>query len=186
MENRPDRYNKLSIGAHWLTFALLVAVYALMELRGIFPKDSPPRDLMKTWHYMLGLTVFCIVFARLALRLVFRAPPITPEPSVLMKRLAGAMHVVLYAFLFAMPLLGWLTLSVKAQAIPFFGLHLPPLTGPDKTLGADIKEIHETIGTIGYYLIGLHVAAALFHHYFIRDNTLSRMWPGRGRGARAG
>ena len=31
----------------------------------------------------------------------------------------------------------------------------------------------------GYFLIGLHAAAALFHHYFIHDNTLRRMLPSR-------
>ena len=38
-----------------------------------------------------------------------------------------------------------------------------------------------TIGTIGYWLIGLHAVAALFHHYLMRDNTLLRMLPRRGR-----
>jgi cytochrome b561 len=43
-----------------------------------------------------------------------------------------------------------------------------------------IKEIHETGGTVGYFLIGAHAAAALFHHYFLHDNTLRRMLPSRG------
>jgi cytochrome b561 len=30
---------------------------------------------------------------------------------------------------------------------------------------------------VGYWLIGLHAAAALFHHYIVRDNTLRRMLP---------
>jgi cytochrome b561 len=32
---------------------------------------------------------------------------------------------------------------------------------------------------VGYFLIGLHALAALFHHYVSRDNTLTRMLPGR-------
>ena len=51
--------------------------------------------------------------------------------------------------------------------------------GHDKALYDTIKEIHETIGTIGYYLIGLHAAAALAHHYLMHDNTLLRMLPRR-------
>ena len=43
-------------------------------------------------------------------------------------------------------------------------------------LAEQIEEIHETVGTIGYWLIGLHAAASLFHHYVQRDNTLARMW----------
>jgi cytochrome b561 len=78
-----------------------------------------------------------------------------------------------------MPLLGWLALSAKAKVIPFFGLYLPALLAPDKALGHSLGEIHETIGTIGYYLIGLHAAAALFHHYVMRDDALRRMLPRR-------
>jgi cytochrome b561 len=181
-----DRYATLSIAAHWLTLLLLVAVYALIELREFYPKDSDPREAMKTWHFMLGLTVFGLVGIRLLLRLVFRAPPITPQPAAWQRFLAGAMHLALYAFLVVMPLLGWFTLSAKGKAIPFFGLELPPLIGPDKALGGELEEIHETIGTVGYYLIGLHAAAALFHHYFMRDDTVLRMLPWRTRRRRAG
>jgi cytochrome b561 len=48
-------------------------------------------------------------------------------------------------------------------------------------MGGNLEEIHETIGTIGYYLVGLHAAAALFHHYFMRDDTLRRILPWRRR-----
>jgi cytochrome b561 len=176
-----DRYNSLSIGAHWLTLALLVAVYALIELRGIFPKGSDPHEAMKAWHFMLGLTVFGLVGLRLVLRLVFRAPPIAPLPPAWQRWLATAMYVALYVFLITMPLLGWLTLSADGKPIPFFGLQLPALIGPDKALAENLEEIHETIGTIGYYLVGLHATAALFHHYFVRDDTLRRMSPWRTR-----
>ena len=176
-----NRYNSLSIGAHWLTLALLVAVYALIELRGIFPKGSDPREAMKAWHFMLGLTVFGLVGLRLVLRLVFRAPPIVPLPPAWQRWLATAMYLALYFFLITMPLLGWLALSADGKPIPFFGLQLPALIGPDKALAENLEEIHETIGTIGYYLVGLHAAAALFHHYFMRDDTLRRMLPWRTR-----
>ena len=179
---RGGRYHGLSIGVHWLTLALLVAVYALIELRGIYPKGSAAHDAMKTWHFMLGLTVFGIVFVRLALRAIFPAPPIQPPPPAWQHGLAVAMHMLLYAFLLGMPVLGWLTLSAQGKAIPFFGLELPALVGADKALGRSLEDIHETIGTLGYYLIGLHAAAALYHHYFMRDDTLLRMLPWRRTG----
>lgn len=51
------------------------------------------------------------------------------------------------------------------------------MLGVDRPLGHRLEDIHETIGTIGYYLIGLHALAALFHHYIVRDDTLRRMLP---------
>lgn len=179
---QPDvgsRHNRLSMAVHWLTLALLVALYPLMEFRGIFPKGTAPHEAMKTWHEMLGLVVFGLVFVRLALLWVHRVPPITPAPPRWQHLAAKLMHLALYAFLIVMPLLGWLTLSAKGKVIPFFGLHLPALLALDKALGHSLEEIHETIGTIGYYLIGLHAVAALFHHYVMRDDALRRMLPRR-------
>lgn len=174
-----DRYHALSIAAHWLTLALLVAVYALIDLRDVYPKGTSAHDAMKTWHFMLGLTVLLVVAVRLVLRSTFPEPPITPPLPAWQMRLAKAMYVALYTFLMVMPILGWFTLSAKGKVIPFFGVELPSLVGVDKTLGHRLEEIHETVGTIGYYLIGLHVATALFHHHFRHDNTLRRMLPWR-------
>lgn len=174
-----ERYHPLSIGAHWLTLILLVAVYALIELRGIFPKGSAAHDAMKTWHFMLGLTVFGLTFARLAARGLYAAPAAATGTPAWQHVLTKTLYLTLYLFLLVMPLLGWLTLSAKGKPIPFFGLDLPALIAPDKPLGRNLQNIHETIGTLGYYLIGAHAFAALFHHYILRDGTLRRMWLAR-------
>ena len=57
-KNTVDRYGLISIGFHWVMFLLLVAVYACIELRVLYPKGSDPRDALKSWHFMLGLSVF--------------------------------------------------------------------------------------------------------------------------------
>lgn len=178
----PDqRYHSLSISLHWLTFLLLIAVYSLIELRGIYPRGSDAREAMKAWHFMSGIIVFGLVLLRVILRIAFKAPPVEPPLPAWQRLLAAGMHIALYAFLIVMPVLGWLTLSAQDKAIPFFGLELPALIAPNEDLGERFEEIHETIGTVGYYLIGLHALAALIHHYFMRDNTLRRMLPARGQ-----
>ncbi|MHB1092964.1 MAG: cytochrome b [Thiobacillus sp.] len=78
-----------------------------------------------------------------------------------------------------MPLLGWLVLSAGGKPIPFFGLELPALIGENKALAKQLEERRETVGTLGYYLIGLHGVAALVHHYIKRDDTLIRRLPER-------
>jgi len=107
------------------------------------------------------------------------APPVVPALPVWQQRLSGFIHLALYVLMIAMPVLGWLVLSASAKPIPFFGLQLPSLLAENKALAHDLKEVHETFGTVGYFLIGLHALAALFHHYIARDNTLVRMLPGR-------
>lgn len=174
-----NRYNALSISVHWLTLLLIIAVYCLIEFRDIFPRGSDGREAMKMWHNMLGLVIFGLVFVRLAALAVYRIPPITPPPPAWQHVLAKLVHLALWLFLIAMPVLGWLTLSAQGKPVPFFGLELPALLAPDKDLGHQLEEIHETVGNIGYWLIGLHVVAALYHHYFVRDDTLLRMLPRR-------
>lgn len=180
LKNTTERYGLLSMGMHWLMLILIVAVYACIELRVLFPKGSDPREAIKAWHFMLGMLVFLLVLGRIALRLASTTPAITPESAPWQQRLAGLMHLMLYALMVVMPLAGWLALSAAGKPIPFFGLQLPPLTGEDKALAEAIKEFHEIVGTAGYFLIGLHALAGLFHHYVARDNTLTRMLPARG------
>lgn len=171
------RYAALSIALHWLMLALLVAVYACIELREVFPRGSGPRELIKTWHFMLGLSVFVLIWVRLIARWIYPAPPITPAPGRWQHRLASTMHLALYGLMIGMPIGGWLILSAEGKAIPFFGLSLPPLVSADPALAEWVESIHETAGVVGYWLIGLHAAAGLAHHLLLRDNTLSRMLP---------
>lgn len=180
--NSPDirqRFSGLSIFLHWAMVLLISAVYACILLRENYPKGTDMREGLKTWHFMLGLTVLALVIVRIIARLLNRRPPITPEPPVWQAALAKVTHFALYAFMLAMPIAGWVILSAAGKVIPFFGLELPALIGPSKALAGQVKELHEAFGTIGYFLIGLHAVAALFHHYIVKDDTLRRMLPGR-------
>ena len=179
MRNTVDRYGSLSIAMHWLMLGLLIAVYSVILLREIYPKGSDPREALKLWHFMLGMSVFGLVFVRIALRFVGSTPRIVPPPARWQHLLGVGMHLALYLFLISMPLLGWLTLSTAGKPIPFFGLELPAIWSQDKEFAHTFKDLHETIGEIGYYLVGAHALAALIHHYIVRDNTLLRMLPGR-------
>jgi cytochrome b561 len=58
-------------------------------------------------------------------------------------------------------------------------VQLPALLNENKVLAETVKEVHQTGATIGYFLIGLHAAAAmsLYQHSLVRDDTLRRMLP---------
>lgn len=175
--NDAAQYGWLSAGLHWVMLFLLVAVYASMELREFYPKGSAPREAMKTWHYMLGLCVLGLAAVRLAIHFVGPIPAISPAPSKWQEQGAKLMKVALYVFMLGVPVLGWMLLSAEGTPIPFFGWQLPALLNENKALAESLEEIHETGATVGYFLIGLHAAAALYHHYLLRDDTLRRMLP---------
>jgi cytochrome b561 len=172
------RYGWPLIGLHWLTFLLIVVVYATAELSDAFPKGSAGRANLRAGHEMLGLTVFGLVWLRLAVRAFTAAPAIDPVPSRWQALLAKAAHFALYGLMIVLPLSGWLMLSAAGKPIPFFAWELPPLVAPGRSLAKAFEELHEAIASLGYALIGLHATAALFHHYLLRDNTLKLMLPG--------
>jgi superoxide oxidase len=170
-----EKYTPLRVGLHWLTALLFVAVYATMELREFYPKGSGPREALKAWHAILGLTVLGLAVLRLLARTTQPDPVALPAPLA-QQRLASFVHLCLYGLMLVMPILGWLILSTAGKPIPFWGFQLPALLAVDADLSHQIKEVHEFIGTLGYGLVGLHALAALYHHYFVKDSTLRRMW----------
>lgn len=155
----------------------MVAVYAAIELRELFPKGSDPREAMKALHFMLGLSVLLLLTVRIYARVASPAPVITPALSTTQNLAAKLGHLALYIFMIVMPVLGWALLSAAGKPIPFFGLELPALIAENKELAKSLKEIHETVGELGYYLIAIHVLAALYHHHIRKDDTLTRMLP---------
>ena len=176
-KNSNDRYGSLQVALHWLMLALLVAVYLAMELHEIFPKGSDQRAFMKALHFMFGLSVLLLVVVRIAARFSGPTPRIVPQPAAWQEKLAKLLHLWLYVFMIGMPIAGWLVLSGENKPVPFFGLELPPLMGPDKDLAETIEHWHKEVGEWAYYVVGLHAAAALFHHYVQKDNTLTRILP---------
>lgn len=165
------------MGLHWLMLVLLIAVFTCISLTENFPKGSDTRELLKAWHFMLGLTVLALVVLRLIATILSPTPLINPPISHWQDLTAKVVQALLYFLMFAMPLLGWLILSAAGKPIPFYGWQLPALTSENKALAETMKEIHEAGATVIYFLVGVHALAAIYHHYFMRDNTLQRMLP---------
>lgn len=178
-KSAPTRYALPMLGLHWLMVILIAAAYATIELREYYPKGSDPRAALKALHYLIGLSVFALVWLRVLVRTAYPKPELHPSPPRWQEASATAMHYALYALMIALPLLGWLTVSAEGKPVDLMGFQLPALIAQDKTMAKTLKEVHEILGKIGYLMIGLHASMALIHHFWMRDNTLLRMWPGR-------
>ncbi|MFC3192763.1 cytochrome b [Marinicella sediminis] len=172
-----DRYNRTLMAMHWLMLLLLAAVYLCIELRELYPKGSDPRNALKAWHFMLGLCVWLLVIIRLVIRWRSVIPPVKPSPPVWQSMVSKLVHMMLYLFMLGMPIVGLLVVNYEGHAVSFFGLELPVLVAENSHMAETLEDWHETAGEAAYWLIGLHAAAALMHHYVFKDNTLKRMMP---------
>lgn len=162
---------------HWLVAVLILAVYLFVEQRGLFERGTPERAAMMQAHFWTGLTIFVLALWRVALRLQVTAPPITPAAPAWQAVASKVLHLALYAFILLMPLLGLATAwaDEKTLYVPFTQVALPALIAPNEDLAHQLEELHHEIGEIFYWVIGLHVLAALYHHLVRRDDTLRRM-----------
>ena len=171
------RYSPAQRRLHWLMFVLVALAYLAIETRGNFERGSLARTLAVQSHFWTGLAVLALVLPRLWLRLRRGAPPITPALPAWQAWPARILHLSLYAFLIAQPLLGLMTAWTdgKAVILPFTQVVLPALMVPDAALAGTLEDLHETIGSAFYWVIGLHILASLYHHFLRRDDTLARM-----------
>lgn len=102
--------------------------------------------------------------------------------AALANGLAHLTHTLLYALFITLPILGLTSRYLKGREWWLFGISMPVAPEPDFDMADMLIGWHETLAPLGYWLIGLHAAAALFHHYLLKDNTLLRMMPARRRG----
>ena len=162
---------------HWLTAVLVLAVYLLVEQSDLFPRGSGGRAAMLQGHFWTGLAIWLLLWWRLALRAGGATPPIAPPLPRWQAGLSRLLHLAFYAFLLAMPLLGLATAWTdgKSLYLPFTDIALPALLAPDKNLAHQLEDLHGSIGEAFYWVIGLHIVAALYHHWGRRDDTLRRM-----------
>ena len=170
------QYHPISILFHWLVVVLLIAAFVVIELKGQFPKGSEARELTKTIHGFIVQIIFVIMVLRLFARILFGAPE-PKNPSQALATLSKAMHWLLYAILLIAPIFGILYFQYAGKEIHFFGFTWPQLVTPDPAMKKSVENIHELLGNSLYFLIGIHALAALWHHYFLKDDLLTRILP---------
>lgn len=177
VKNSKNKYGLVSIFFHWV-IALLIIFELIL---GIYMVDLPlglQKVMLYGWHKEFGTLVLMLVSLRVAWR-ISNVVPLLPSHMLSWQKLgARIVHFLLYVFMVAMPMTGWLLSSAAGFPISFFGFFiLPEILSPNDDLRFLFAEAHKWLGYGFIALIGLHIAAA-FHHYFVyRDNILKRMLP---------
>jgi cytochrome b561 len=172
------RYGAVAQLLHWWIAALVLIMLSL----GYYMADLPlnPRKLeVYQLHKSTGITIALLAALRLLWRLSHPPPALPATIRPWERRAAGAVHGLLYAMLFVQPLIGFLHSNAVNFPIVFWGVvPLPPLIAPDEALGETLVGLHMIGGTLLAILVILHVAAALRHHFVLKDDVLRRMLPG--------
>lgn len=170
-----QRYGSVARSLHWLMAVMILGIMAL----GIYMHElplSPDKLKYYSWHKWAGVTVFALVWFRLAWRITHPAPPLPASLSPSMQRAAHAGHALLYGLMIVIPLSGWLMSSAKGVPTVWFGVvPLPDLLGRDKALGDALQLTHKILNFVLMATLLGHVIAALWHQFVLKDGTLRRM-----------
>lgn len=169
------------IALHWIMAGIIVATMTLGWVAEAYP-SSPDKVRLFVWHKSLGITVLLLLALRLPNRLRCVAPAVSAGMSRIRLSAARAVQFLLYCLMAVMPLSGWVINSAADFPLKLFGrVPWPAIVGPDEQLKELAESVHQAALWILVALLVLHVAAALHHHFVLRDGVLRAVLPGRAK-----
>lgn len=186
IRNTDQSWGLVSILFHWTMAVLFLGQFALgWYMQGV--GDLLAQYNLYQWHKSFGLLILGLAVLRVLWALSSRRPALPDTMAAGEKRLSRLSHAVLYLFLVILPMTGWAVVSTSPLPIAtwFFGQFVvPPLP-----LGISLhseqtwSSIHGMLAYAAIFLVGVHVLAALRHHFRFKDGVLTAMlWPGdRGK-----
>jgi len=159
---RPAAYARTQVVLHWLIAVLVVVQYATSRaivrthaIHMIGQRQNPTDLLLHNLHTKLGLGLVALMTGRLLFRLWAGAPELAGDVPPWASRAAQLVHAAFYAVLIVEGLTG-------AVASYFWW---------------PISVAHVILFKLLLGLVGVHVAAVLWHAVVLKDGTLGRMSP---------
>lgn len=170
----PTHYTRTAVALHWAVAALVfAALFMGWTMTGM--DISPARVKTYNYHKWVGVTVLGLALVRVVWSATHKSPPLPAMPrwQVIAAR-AG--HGVLYLLMLAVPLAGWIYSNYSGYPVVYLGkLPLPDLVGRDRALAEQWEEVHEVLATLLAAVVAVHVLAALYHQFIVKDGLLRRM-----------
>jgi cytochrome b561 len=172
-------YTGTAKALHWIILALLIVQFILAWTMPDIRRDTKPDTLINL-HLSFGMLILAVVIVRLGWRMTHLQPPPEAGTPAWQVQSSSIVHWLLYVLLVVVPILGWVNASWRGFPVVLFGLFELPKLLATRALGwAWTGDVHGLLANYAVLaLVGLHTAAALYHHFVRRDGVLQRMLPG--------
>lgn len=188
IQTKPKRYNPALVTLHWI-IAILIFGTALLAMGGDEGRGAggPPTIAgipILGIHMILGTTVLVLLLARLIVRWRTQHPEWATTGNKFFDKIGEFTHWALYLFTFLMTITGIYLATQGNRLARTFGLaSARPVgqfqPGQFRPRGFSFGMFHGATWFFLGLLILLHVGAALYHQFILKDNLLSRMWYGK-------
>ena len=170
------RYGPGAVAFHW-SAAILIVVAGILGLL----HDSWPKRTQAFWinvHAMVGLLFWLLLICRMRWRMTHTPPDLPPEVGEFSRRLSYPVHLLLYALMFCIPILGIVTFIWHGRVFDFGLFKVNFGVRANRAIFHPTEDLHGYLAYALFILAGLHAMAALWHHLIRHDGVLLRMWPG--------
>jgi cytochrome b561 len=158
---------------HW-TMALLILAMLFIGVAMVSSLSDYHR--LVAIHRPLGILLLVLVAVRLINRLLSPPPPLPAAMPAVLRLAAGASHWLLYALMFAVPVVGWAMLSAAGYPIQLVGaVYLPPILPHDRALYAVLRPAHTVLAFLLFATFLAHLGAALTHALVFKDGVFRSM-----------
>lgn len=158
------RYNIAARIFHWVGALLIIA--AVVSI-------NADADML---HKSIGASFLIWTVLRLINFFIAKKPAPVPAPKW-QTALAHLTHLSLYALMFAMPITGMLMSMYAGGSVSVFGLFsIAGWVTPDRAMSSFMNTLHtEIVFPAMLLMVVLHVAAALYHQFIVKDGLIERM-----------
>nr|WP_314482648.1 cytochrome b [uncultured Pseudomonas sp.] len=159
---------------HWLMAMMIIAM--LFIGAGMAASVSERHEWLLNLHKPLGIAILLLVVVRLIVRFSTRQPPLPADLAPVQVLAAKLSHVLLYALMFILPVVGWAMISAAGDPVMLSSsLQLPSILPANPTTFAFLRKAHTYLAYLLFFTVLLHLAAALFHGWIRRDGVLHSM-----------
>lgn len=177
LKNTLSSYGFVSKNFHWIMAAIILFNFTLGYFMGDLDK-GPLRFFIFNLHKSLGILVIVLIILRLFWRLINFVPAPLSQ-NYLLNKLSKFVHYFFYFILLVVTFSGWTYSSARGGPISVFGLFsVPALVEKNDEIAKIARNIHTLSVYVFITFVGVHILASLYHHYFLKDKTLKRMWFG--------
>jgi len=167
------RYSTSMVMLHWLlAIFILGAIFMGAVVLDDMDSAHPQKILLLKLHIIVGIGILLFTLLRLIVRFRTTQPAPVTSNNKWMDKLAVSVHYLLY-LLTILTVLAGLVLAVSADLPAVLLNHIGEL--PKDYDDYLAHEVHDVFANLLLYTIVLHIAAALYHQFILKDGLLSRM-----------
>lgn len=173
--NNINKNSKLTILLHWSSFLLILLSATTILSRELIDDDYLVKAFTES-HRQLGLIIFVLLFVRVIAR--WNNSSKKNNSSALVNFIIKSGHIAIYITIFALPILGLMMTNAQGKQVKLLNLiQLPLITSTNPDLAEKLQDWHQWTAWLLGALVITHIMAAMFHHFILRDRTLTDMLP---------